>query len=191
MGCTNSPNCSRAFGRMIEHSVPRDVEQIGIGSMHTRTTSITCFGVLLIATIAPLCSASVTQYTNFSQWQSAGGPFTTITFAEFPPGPPLTTEYATLGLVFTDGHTGIAWGASEIFPADGAGVFGTGGPLGGESHLLFTQPMTSIGGSFPSGAIFDLYSQGSLIYSGTPGDSLFFGLVSTHPFDAAVIRQPR
>jgi hypothetical protein len=137
--------------------------------------------------------ASVTVYSSVgnpnakTQWQSAAGPYSTITFAELglPSGTWLNEQYAYLGVHFTDGSDQIYQNAG--FLQDG---WGLNGALD-ESTLKFDAPMTTIAADFPGTVKIQLYSQGTLIYSspllGTSGLGHFVGLISTDPFDKAIL----
>jgi hypothetical protein len=133
--------------------------------------------------------AQVTQYTDFAPWQAAAGPFTTIGFTEFPAGTFITTQYAALGVTMIDGDDFvIGCGCPESIFLDG---FGLDGFL--DLNLTFSAPMTSIAVHYPGVVQFQLFNNGQLIFTsgmfGTgPGQvSAFAGLVSSQPFDSAII----
>jgi MYXO-CTERM domain-containing protein len=133
--------------------------------------------------------AQVAEYTNFAQWQAAAGQHTTITFTEYPQFTIITDQYQCHGAVFTDGNDFIHHAGA--FPQDGAGLTGNFvGGVGDAITVAFTTPMTSIGTHYPGLLFFELYSQGTLIYSSSnfsTATGFFAGLVSSQPFDSAVI----
>jgi len=143
--------------------------------------------VLLCATNG--AHATVTAFTDKHAWQAAAGSFATITFTEIPAGTFLDTQYANLGVVFTDG-TDLVF-LNSMFINDGTGVRSVEDDL---ISVAFTQPMTAIAVDFPGAVTFRLYNQGQLIYTsgifGSNGIGWFGGLISTQPFDAAVIIDP-
>jgi len=146
---------------------------------------------LATALHGPDAAAAVTEYEYKADWQNVVGPHITITFQGYPHGTLINDQYATLGVVFPDGNDFIRYNNS--FPNDGVGL-GSTSVVTGTIHLQFSQPITAIGSDFPGFITFQLYSRGEMIYQSTPQSSTpastFGGLVSTTPFDAAVIFDP-
>jgi hypothetical protein len=121
-------------------------------------------------------------------WLAAVGPFTTINFTGFPDGTFITTQYADLGVVFTDGNDQIFLNGNA-FPNDGAGMDGNG-----DIEVAFDTPQAWIAVDFPGAIKFQLFSERQLIYDSSSffagGFDHFFGLVSTELFDSARIIDP-
>lgn len=135
-------------------------------------------------------SAEVELFFDYSPWQSAMGATTTIGFADLPGGTFVTTQYADLGVLFTDGLDQVqCCGGFGTYPQDGAGLNGVG-PV----ELLFTQPMHGIATHYPGNIIFELYDGDALIYEsvelGIGGPDNFAGLISNQSFDRAILRKP-
>jgi hypothetical protein len=126
---------------------------------------------------------AVTLYSNKETWQSAAGPYSTMTFAEFgvPTGTWLTDQYSSLGVSFIDGSDQFY--NSNNFISDG---WGLNGALD-NTTLVFDEPITTIAFDFPGGVTAKFYNQGALIYTspllGQSGVGNFAGLISTQPFD--------
>jgi hypothetical protein len=127
----------------------------------------------------------VIEFTDKDEWLASVGPFTTLTFTEFPDDTLITDQYEELGVLFTDGNDTITCCDDIPFPNDGSGLHGNGA-----IHLTFFAPQAYIAIDYPYTAAFRLHSQGELIYStdyfsGGPGS--FAGLLSTDLFDAALL----
>jgi hypothetical protein len=134
-----------------------------------------------------LLEAAVTQFENKMEWQQAvGSNFTTIGFNDLPPFTFLTTQYASVGVLF-DGSDDVY--QAEGFLNDGWGVDGNG-----DIFVNFTQPMYYVACDFPGLLQYKLYFQNQLIFT----SSVFFqqsvgnfaGLISTTPFDRAQLIDP-
>lgn len=158
--------------------------------MH-RTRGIVLIAVshLVMILVTDQAHAQVAEFTSFSQWQASAGPYTTITFGEFPDGTLITTQYTPLGVTFTDGLDFIYMPPSPLFPEDGAGLDGVN-----DIDITFATPQYWIGAHYPGALAFELHSAGNLIYTssifGIGGTGFFAGLVSSQPFDAVTIRDP-
>lgn len=132
--------------------------------------------------------ATVTEYHDASQWQNAVGQSNTITFTGWPNFTLLTNQYANFGVVFTQGNDFVLYTSS--FVTDGVGVSGGSG-----IQLSFASPQHGVAVDFPGNVKFQLFSQGTLIYTsndfvdGFP-DGEFGGLVATQSFDTAIITDP-
>jgi hypothetical protein len=142
------------------------------------------------------CAASAGDLIEFEDkavWEAAVGEFTTIGFTGFPEFTIITDQYSELGILFTDGNDSVGLGET-IFPNDGAGLLGT--------HITsidvaFDVPQRWIAVDFPGVARIDLYRDGELIAQSTwfdappiSGVGGFGGVISSEPFDAAVILDP-
>jgi len=142
---------------------------------------------LLLPLLAGKVPAGVTEYSDKAEWESAAGSFTTIGFTGYPDDTLISDQYAVLGVLFTDGFDFINLDNDHDTFFDGAGLYGAGG-----IDLAFSIPMYSIALDFPGTLLFDLYSNGDLIYTSSPfgggGVGHFAGLVSAESFDEASIR---
>jgi len=132
--------------------------------------------------------ADITEYDEKEEWEAAVGGFSTADFTGFPDNTPIDEQYAYLGVHFVDGYDFAVLGW-ETFPNDGAGL--DGNEL---VDLIFDAPMYWIAADFPGYLTIDLYYQDELFYTsnefGVGGLGNFGGLVSTDPFDRAVLRDP-
>ncbi len=132
--------------------------------------------------------AGVLEFSDRDEWFAAVDQVTTIDFTDFPHGTLLSNQYDELGVLFTD-RVDIVLCCGGAFPNDGAGVNGVG-----SISLAFTAPQYAIAVDFPGDVMFDLYNGGELFYTssqfGGGGIGNFGGLISTQPFDAAVISDP-
>jgi hypothetical protein len=148
-----------------------------------RTSSI-----LRTACVSAMCAsvarADIVEYREKQDWEAAVGEFTTIGFADLPDGTWVTEQYADFGVHFVDGWDQVIHGGS--FLEDGAGLAG-----GEQVDLVFDAPMYWIAADFPGNLTIELYCQNELFYTsnefGVGGYGNFGGLVSTEPFDRAVI----
>jgi MYXO-CTERM domain-containing protein len=131
--------------------------------------------------------AEVIEFIDSAEWEANVGDFVTINFTEYPPGTVVTDQYRDLGILFTDGNDVIdEWSGYN----DG---FGLWGPAFDDVTVQFASPQSQIAVHFPGAVQFILYGDGELIYESSvfsDGYSTFAGLVSTEPFNAAVIRDP-
>jgi hypothetical protein len=129
--------------------------------------------------------ADIVEYREKQDWEAAVGEFTTIGFADLPDGTWVTEQYAHLGVHFVDGWDQVIY-CEETYLQDGVGLAG-----GEQIDLVFDAPLYWIATDFPGGLVIDLYFDGQLFYQssyfGTSGLGNFGGLVSTEPFDRAVI----
>jgi hypothetical protein len=145
-------------------------------------------GIVLTAILAAVCTstlpAEVVEYDEKDEWEAAAGAFSTADFTGFPDNTPIDEQYAYLGVHFVDGYDFVVLGSS--FPNDGAGL--DGNEL---VDLVFDAPMYWIAADFPGTLTIDLYYEGEFFYQsnyfGGSGIGWFGGLVSTEPFDRAVI----
>jgi hypothetical protein len=129
----------------------------------------------------------VIEYEDKEAWQAAAGSWSTADFTGFPDNMPIDEQYAYLGVHFVDGYDFVVLGSS--FPNDGAGL--DGNEL---IDLVFDARMYSIAADFPGYLTIDLYREGELFYTshelGEAGVGNFGGIISTQPFDRAVLRDP-
>jgi hypothetical protein len=145
-------------------------------------------GMSLATVLTAVCTsivlADIVEYREKEEWEAAAGSWSTADFTGFPDNTPIDEQYAYLGVHFVDGYDFVVLGTS--FPNDGAGL--DGNEL---VDLVFDAPMYSIAADFPGIIGFDLYYAGELFYTsskfGVGGIGNFGGLVSTEPFDRAVI----
>lgn len=143
----------------------------------------------VLAFVSSIARAEIQEFTNKGQWQAAAGTHETITFAEFP-NQVITSQYADLGISFTDGLYFTF--AADAFVNDGIGL---GASLQTPPIILeFAVSMMSIGADHPGALRITLFYNGSLIHtsslSGTSGTGHFIGLVSDIPFNRAVLLDP-
>lgn len=131
----------------------------------------------------------VTEYTSAGQWEQVVGEWTSVGFAEYPSGTIVTTQYQDLGVTFTGSSDVVTHG--PFYLQDGGGIYG------GFDDLIimeFSTPQYYFAVDFPGGIQISLFSQDSLLFSGTPydlsGAGLFAGVVSTKPFDRVVLDEP-
>lgn len=150
-----------------------------------------CYVIPIVASIlvwVNSAGADVTVFTNKPQWQSTVGAYTTLTFVEYPVFTIITNQYHDQGIDFTDGNDHVITSSSYsdnhgLRSFDGFGNLGT-------IHMSFSQPRYSLGFDFIGGLRIELYSQGEPIFTSGPynaGFTPFVGLVSTIPFDSAVV----
>ncbi|HRP62621.1 MAG TPA: hypothetical protein PK400_04950 [Phycisphaerales bacterium] len=131
--------------------------------------------------LATSIHADVIEFTNKQAWQNAVPSFNTIDFTGWPNGLPITTQYhQEFGITFA---LGTQTHHSQSMPNDGQGVVGIPG-----SRILFDTPQKWFAVDFPGTIVFNLYYQGTLIYTsseffGSPGPTPFAGLISDTPFD--------
>ena len=126
----------------------------------------------------------VQEFGDKDEWIDAVGEFTTIDFTGFPNGTFITDQYADLGIIFTDGDDSIRF-SPTVFPNDEWGLDGNG-----DISVVFDTPQLWIGADFPGILRIELYRAGRVFYVSNDygvGVGLFVGLVSTQPFDAAVL----
>jgi hypothetical protein len=137
------------------------------------------------AAIAAPATAEVEVLFDIDQWKAAAGETATITFTEFPYGTLITDQYADLSVIFSDGNDTIH--VSSGYVNDGFGLNGHG-----NITLSYTTPQYAIAVDLPALVKFELYDGDDLVYLDTwgTGDPFFVGLVSTHPFDRAMLIDP-
>ena len=152
---------------------------MGKKAMNTETTRILYAIVAVLS--ATTARADVIEFTDKDEWFAAVGVVTTIDFTGFPDVTVVTDQYADLGVHFTDGNDLILSAAG--FLNDGWGVDGNG-----DINVSFDAPVYYVAVDFPGGIIFDLLSQGELIFTsssfGIDEVGNFAGLLSSEPFDA-------
>jgi hypothetical protein len=145
--------------------------------------------VVLAMCVSTVCTsmlrADIVEYRDKEEWEAAAGSWSTADFTGFAMGTPIDEQYAYLGVHFVDGYDFVVLGW-ETFPNDGAGL--DGNEL---VDLVFDAPMYCIAADFPGNLGFDLYFEGEFFYKssefGAGGVGNFGGLVSTQPFDRAVV----
>jgi len=149
-----------------------------------RVTAIGSFLGWIVCILGSAVRADIVEYDDKEEWVVAAGEFTTIGFADLPDGTWVTEQYAHLGVHFVDGWDQVIHGGA--FLEDGAGIAG-----GEQIDLVFDDSMYSIAADFPGYLTIELYYQEQLFYVsnefGVGGYGNFGGLVSTEPFDRAII----
>jgi hypothetical protein len=152
-------------------------------------------GVLVLTTFlaalcAPKVNADIVEYRDKGEWEAAAGSFSTADFTGFPDNTPIDEQYAYLGVHFVDGYDFVILDPEyTTFLNDGAGL--DGNQL---IDLVFDVPRSSIAADFPGFLTIELCYQDELFYTsnefGVGGVGNFGGLVSTEPFDRAVLIDP-
>ena len=146
--------------------------------------------LILALLCAHTTNGAVVEYTNKAAWDGVAGTYSTVTFAELPLFTLITSQYANLGVLFTDGSDYTHGFSMNTFPNDG---YGLNGALD-TTTLQFSQPMYTIAADFPGRLIYHLFWQGQLFYSssnfGGFGSGHFAGLISDQPFDKVFIVDP-
>jgi hypothetical protein len=142
---------------------------------------------LVAATCASIARADIVEYRDKEEWEAAAGAWSTADFTGFPDNTPIDEQYAYLGVHFVDGYDFVVLDPGHTtFPNDGAGL--DGNEL---VDLVFDALMYSIAADFPGTLTIDLYYEGEFFYRsnyfGGSGIGWFGGLVSTEPFDRALI----
>jgi hypothetical protein len=150
-------------------------------------TSAIALAVCVSTVCTSMLRADIVEYRDKEEWEAAAGSWSTADFTGFPDNTPIDEQYAYLGVHFVDGYDFVVLDpAHTTFPNDGAGL--DGNEL---VDLVFDAPMYWIAADFPGLLLIDLYYEGELFYSsnvfGVGGVGNFGGLVSTEPFDRAVI----
>ncbi len=130
--------------------------------------------------------AGVLEFHDKGAWINAVVSFTTIGFEGFPPGTVITDQHIDLGVVFADGNDTTGSFCPRTFPEDGWGLDGNG-----NITLVFDTPQAWIAADFPGRLQIQLFANGELLYMsgifGVGGVGNFGGLVSSEPFDTAVL----
>jgi hypothetical protein len=148
-------------------------------------------GTVLIAvlSVTPAAMAGVTEFEDRAAWEAAVGAFTTITFTEIPVNQFVTTQYAHLGVTFTDGNDYTD--ASSAYVNDG---FGLDGYPNSPISLSLATPQSWIAVDFPGFVQLELFRSGTLIFAssafGVGGVGNFGGVLSNEAFDAVRITNP-
>src|SRR5262245_3944366 len=100
-----------------------EVLTVFLGRDPMKFVSNLSFAMLAICVMCSPTEAAVTEYTNKSSWQTAvGNNYTTIDFLGYPNTTFITNQYASLGVIFTDGNDSIWHTPSYVI--DGAGLQG-------------------------------------------------------------------
>ncbi len=142
---------------------------------------------LTCASVLP-AHAGVTEFTDRAEWEAAVGAFSTIDFTQFPQGTIITDQYQDLGVLFTDGNDSIFF--SNAFQNDGVGLTGRAFD---DIELSFDAPQLWIAVNYPGIVQFELFHNGEPVYTSTVFSDIlgnFAGLLSTQPFDVALISDP-
>jgi MYXO-CTERM domain-containing protein len=152
-----------------------------------------CSVLCRLLAITLTCTATsargeVREYTDYDEWRSDVGHFTTIQFTEYPPGTIVTDHYHDLGVLFTDGNDLLAERSYVLNDH-----FGLLGPAFDDVTVEFDLPRTAIAVHFPGLIQFDIYRADELIYRSSVFSDAYHdvaGLITTEPFDAALIFDP-
>ena len=152
--------------------------------------------LLLLAGAVPSVHASeivsgVVETEDREDWIAWVGEFDVVDFVGFADGTLLFDQYADLGVLFTDGNDTV--NVNQLY-LDGFGAFG--GSFGDVGlTMVFDEPQFWIGLDYPGTIQFQLFREGELIHESREfdaprGDIGFAGLISTEPFDTAVVFDP-
>jgi hypothetical protein len=137
---------------------------------------------------ATSAKADVTWFIDRAEWEGAIGDYSTADFTGFPPGTFITEQYAALGAHFIDGTDSVYFNPG-LFLNDEYGLDGNG-----DITVTFDAPIYWLAVDYPGMLQVDLYSGSQPVYSSGPiggsGAGFFFGLLSTEPFDMAVLIDP-
>ena len=144
--------------------------------------------LILASTAASTAVAGVIEFfdEDREEWFVAVVEVTTIGFADFPNATFITNQYEDLGVLFTGGDDFVLCCNELSFPQDGAGLYGNAA-----IHLLFTSPQRWIAADYRGGLQIELFFEGNFVYQSSTfalgGSGHFGGLLSTLPFDEAII----
>ena len=137
---------------------------------------------------AQIAAADVIWFVERSEWEATVADYSTIDFTGFPPGTFITEQYAALGAHFIDGTDSVYFNPG-LFLNDEYGLDGNG-----DITVTFDAPIYWLAVDYPGMLQVDLYSGSQPVYSSGPiggsGAGFFFGLLSTEPFDMAVLIDP-
>ena len=141
---------------------------------------------LITSAAVEAAHGGVMEFTDKDAWIAAVGQFTTVDFVGFPDGTFITTQYADLGVLFTDGNDSIDVSGAHV--NDGFGL--DGNP---SMHLSFDSPNLWLAVDYPGSVQIDLFSGNIPLHSSvfnTIGHGNFAGVISIELFDAVVISDP-
>ncbi len=145
---------------------------------HKFTLSMAVLVLLGLATVSADAAPIINSPTGLAS------PATTITFSEFvfAPGTPLTTQYSSLGVTFSNVFYNVApINATGITPPLANNFAALGGPFLNPFSLMFTVPQTSAAFGFltnPGTSTFTALLNGGVVETFTAPTSLaggFFG----------------
>jgi hypothetical protein len=145
------------------------------------------FTIAIVVSFAAPVRAEIIEFRHKAEWEGDVGEFTTIDFTGFDQLTIITDQYADLGILFTDGSDWI------IFDGDFEDGSGLSGGFGDDIEISFDEMQHWIAIDFVGIAQIELYRDGELIETSSIYDdtvSTFGGLISSEPFDAAVIDDP-
>lgn len=140
--------------------------------------------MLAIATIvgagSSSASAGFTYFTQFTAWQQAAGPMTTIDFVQ-PVTSTITDDYSSLGVLFTEGND-VAGPMLQTPTGDGWGLYGGSGNT---ITIQFTQPVFALAFHKPGSFQYNVYAGDTLLVTDS-AVAPFRGITSTIAFDRIV-----
>jgi hypothetical protein len=144
------------------------------------------FAAIVLSGSPGVAEGTVIELDDRDQWIAVVGAYTTVDFTGLPHATFITTQYADVGIIFTDGDDQVVCCSEITYPNDGAGVDGNG-----NITLTFDRPKAWIAADFPGRLVVQLFADGEVIYSsgifGVGGYGNFGGLVSSELFDTAVL----
>jgi hypothetical protein len=135
--------------------------------------------------------ADTQEFENEDEWrQAVSDRYTSLTFTEFPPPPPvieITAQYIHHGIIFIDGEDVVQFTSSYL--NDGVGLAGIGAIV-----IQFKEPMNWIAAQFSGVLQFELHFGDRLVHSsslfGSTGSGHFGGVVTDAEFDQAILFRP-
>jgi hypothetical protein len=126
----------------------------------------------------------VINYTDLNAFNSSVGAESIIRFTEVAEGVTVGSQYANLGVLFTDLNDTTL--ADTAFLSDGFGLNGHG-----VVTLQFSSYLTAMGALFPGAMTIQLLSDGSPVGTtaafGGQGEGFFGGVISDIPFNGAIL----
>jgi hypothetical protein len=147
----------------------------------TKTVLNAIVFVILTTTVS---KATITNYSSLPEYFTVVGPHQIIYFTELAVGTVLSDQYVLQSVTFADGDD-VVYSSTHLI-TDGVGV-----NANGRIDLLFSTPQTHIGVEFPGAIRIEIYNGATLIgtsidFAGS-GEGFFGGIVSTEPFNRAVL----
>jgi hypothetical protein len=125
-------------------------------------------------------SATITEYTDFLTWSTAvGGPLDENRYADLGGGVTVTTQYLSVGALYTDGDDVTQWYGNST---DGFVL-----NANGRVNITFSRLLTAIGVNFPGALRIVGYLGNNVVFVssdfGGGGAFIFGGIISTQQFD--------
>jgi hypothetical protein len=139
-----------------------------------------------------ICTAEVTQTYNKSLWQQTVQNWTTIDFTGWPQFTHIYDQYASQWVVFADDNEYTVT-SPLAFPNDSHGLNSNDGFIPGQITCQFDRDMYWVAVDHPTDIRIHLYLHGRLTFTSNifigSTNNRFAGLISSEPFDTAVIQR--